>query len=119
MIGKCVFDLIFRVNIWQGEFPKVNTVDDGYYSTCPVDRFMQNDYKLYNIVGNVWEWTDSLWDDKVTINDDTNLDNLERVKKGGSYMCHKSYCYRYRCAARSSNTANSSAGNLGFRCAHS
>lgn len=105
---------LIRLNIWQGEFPDENTADDGYVSTCPVDRFKQNDYDLYNMVGNVWEWTESKWNIDA---DDTDLDTVERVKKGGSYLCHKSFCYRYRCAARSSNTADSSAGNLGFRCA--
>ena len=61
-------------------------------------------------MGNVWEWTQDLW-----LSDDKSS-NPNRVKKGGSYLCHKTYCYRYRCAARSQNTADSSAGNLGFRC---
>ncbi|ALC44074.1 CG7049 [Drosophila busckii] len=99
------------LNIWQGEFPDGNTADDGYQFTCPVTKFRQNNYDLYNMVGNVWEWTADLWQA-----DDTS-ETPNRVKKGGSYMCHKSYCYRYRCAARSQNTEDSSAGNLGFRCA--
>lgn len=66
------------------------------------------------MVGNVWEWTESKWNENA---DEIDLETVERVKKGGSYLCHKSFCYRYRCAARSSNTADSSAGNLGFRCA--
>ncbi|GLV38750.1 uncharacterized protein CBL_05749 [Carabus blaptoides fortunei] len=94
-------------NIWQGEFPLSNTLDDGYLSTCPVDKFLQNNFGLYNMAGNVWEWTQDMW-----------LKNPdERVKKGGSFLCHESYCWRYRCAARSQNTKDSSAGNLGFRCA--
>jgi formylglycine-generating enzyme len=100
------------LNIWQGEFPDNNTKDDGYESTCPVDKFRQNDFDLYNIVGNVWEWVDDIWDKREERNENPN-----RVKKGGSYLCHKSYCYRYRCAARSQNTQDSSAGNLSFRCA--
>lgn len=76
-----------------------------------MDQFPQNIYDLYNIVGNVWEWTQDLWS-----KDDTSP-NPNRVKKGGSYLCHETYCYRYRCAARSQNTEDSSAGNLGFRCA--
>lgn len=108
-----------RANIWQGEFPNNNTVDDGYFSTCPVNRFKQNDYNMYNIVGNVWEWTSSLWNVNISVHHDTRMETAERVKKGGSYLCHESYCFRYRCAARSSNTADSSAGNLGFRCAQS
>ncbi|XP_017136343.1 formylglycine-generating enzyme [Drosophila miranda] len=99
------------LNIWQGDFPDGNTADDGYEGTCPVDRYRQNVYDLYNMVGNVWEWTADLWDTS-DVSESPN-----RVKKGGSYLCHKSYCFRYRCAARSQNTEDSSAGNLGFRCA--
>lgn len=108
---------MLRTNIWQGEFPDQNTADDGYKSTCPVNQFRQNDFDLYNIVGNVWEWTDSFWKENDSTKTGSQLETVERVKKGGSYLCHKSYCYRYRCAARSSNTADSSAANLGFRCA--
>lgn len=106
-----------RLNIWQGEFPHTNTAEDGYLSTCPVDAFHQNDYDLYNILGNVWEWTDTFWSPTDAEKSDLNWETVERVKKGGSYLCHEAYCYRYRCAARSQNTADSSAGNLGFRCA--
>uniref|UniRef100_A0A182TB91 Sulfatase-modifying factor enzyme-like domain-containing protein n=1 Tax=Anopheles maculatus TaxID=74869 RepID=A0A182TB91_9DIPT len=107
------------MNIWQGKFPDNNLVDDGCDTTCPVSSFRQNPFNLYNIVGNVWEWTADLWDPKEAINQRTNpgSDPPNRVKKGGSYLCHESYCYRYRCAARSQNTEDSSAGNLGFRCA--
>lgn len=92
--------------------------EDGYQSTCPVDQFRQNDFDLYNIVGNVWEWTSTFWNDENESElTEQQLETVERVKKGGSYLCHQSYCYRYRCASRSSNTADSSAGNLGFRCA--
>lgn len=108
-----------RVNIWQGDFPDKNTADDGFTSTCPVKQFRQNEYDLYNIVGNVWEWTDTLWNTESLNEVNDQSPNPERVKKGGSYLCHESYCYRYRCAARSQNTEDSSAGNLGFRCARS
>lgn len=102
------------MNIWQGEFPEGNLKEDGYEGTCPVDSYQpQNSYELYNIVGNVWEWTADYWDDREV----GQVEAPQRVKKGGSYMCHKSYCYRYRCAARSQNTEDSSSGNLGFRCA--
>ncbi|CAH2230522.1 formylglycine-generating enzyme [Pararge aegeria] len=95
-------------NIWQGTFPNHNSVKDGYIGTNPVHLFPQNDLGLCNIAGNVWEWTKDSWSE----------DNIkEKVKKGGSYLCHRSYCYRYRCSARSHNTDDSSAGNLGFRCA--
>lgn len=100
------------MNIWQGDFPDGNTVEDGDVSTCPVDKYRQNEFDLYNIVGNAWDWTSDLWSA-----DDVSKENPDRVKKGGSYLCHKSYCYRYRCAARSQNSQDSSAGNLSFRCA--
>uniref|UniRef100_A0A182RQ01 Sulfatase-modifying factor enzyme-like domain-containing protein n=1 Tax=Anopheles funestus TaxID=62324 RepID=A0A182RQ01_ANOFN len=106
------------MNIWQGEFPEKNLVEDGCETTCPVSSFRQNPFDLYNIVGNVWEWTADLWDPKeAAIQRSPSSDPPNRVKKGGSYLCHESYCYRYRCAARSQNTEDSSAGNLGFRCA--
>lgn len=94
-------------NIWQGEFPHVNTAEDGFIFTCPVDEFPPNKFGLYNMAGNVWEWTSDNW-----LNDPDS-----KVKKGGSFLCHESYCWRYRCAARSFNTKDSSASNLGFRCA--
>ncbi|KAK9709399.1 Sulfatase-modifying factor enzyme 1 [Popillia japonica] len=94
-------------NIWQGEFPQKNTAEDGYEATAPVSEFPSNGFGLHNMAGNVWEWTADSW------RNDTEL----RVKKGGSYLCHESYCWRYRCAARSHNTKDSSASNLGFRCA--
>lgn len=100
------------MNIFQGSFPDENTAEDGDVSTCPVDKYRQNDYDLFNMIGNAWEWTSDVWSER-----DIGKENPERVKKGGSYLCHKSYCYRYRCAARSQNTQDSSAGNLSFRCA--
>ncbi|EHB06121.1 Sulfatase-modifying factor 1 [Heterocephalus glaber] len=108
-------------NLWQGEFPMTNTGEDGFQGTAPVDAFPPNGYGLYNIVGNVWEWTSDWWtiyhSVEETLNPKGPPSGKDRVKKGGSYMCHKSYCYRYRCAARSQNTPDSSASNLGFRCA--
>ncbi|XP_070504175.1 formylglycine-generating enzyme [Chironomus tepperi] len=100
------------MNIWQGDFPESNTAEDGYVGTCPVDKFRQNDFDVYNIIGNAWEWVSDLWDPAKG-----ETENPDRVKKGGSYLCHKSHCYRYRCAARSQNSQDSSAGNLSFRCA--
>lgn len=56
-----VLPLIFRANIWQGEFPDTNTGEDGYIGTCPVTEFPANAFHLHNIVGNVWEWTADWW----------------------------------------------------------
>ncbi|KAG8436075.1 hypothetical protein GDO86_007251 [Hymenochirus boettgeri] len=110
-------------NVWQGEFPTQNTGEDGYVQTSPVTAFSANGYGLYNMVGNAWEWTSDWWNTHHTADETTNpkgpSSGKDKVKKGGSYMCHKSYCYRYRCAARSQNTPDSSASNLGFRCAAS
>ncbi|XP_050537325.1 formylglycine-generating enzyme [Daktulosphaira vitifoliae] len=110
-----------RANIWQGDFPIKNTVEDGWATTAPVNEFIPNGYGLYNMIGNVWEWTSDFWNthhiQKFTKNPKGPHNGKEKIKKGGSYLCHKDHCYRYRCAARSQNTADSSASNLGFRCA--
>uniref|UniRef100_A0A4W4FBR9 Sulfatase-modifying factor enzyme-like domain-containing protein n=2 Tax=Electrophorus electricus TaxID=8005 RepID=A0A4W4FBR9_ELEEL len=108
-------------NLWQGDFPNHNTAEDGYFHTSPVKSFPANKFGLYDMVGNAWEWTADWWNVHHTRDQQRNPKGpetgTEKVKKGGSYMCHKSYCYRYRCAARSQNTPDSSASNLGFRCA--
>jgi formylglycine-generating enzyme len=108
-------------NVWQGKFPKTNTKEDGYIGTAPVSAFPPNDYGLYNMVGNVWEWC-SDWFAK-SVRDRGGRTNPQgpktgefRVMRGGSYLCHASYCNRYRVAARSKNTPDSSSGNIGFRC---
>ncbi|MCJ7841280.1 formylglycine-generating enzyme family protein [Lederbergia sp. NSJ-179] len=110
-----------QCNIWQGKFPVKNTKADGYLSTCPVDSFSPNGYGLYNIVGNVWEWCDDWFSpkyhfDPITHNPKGPTTGTNKSMRGGSYLCHKSYCNRYRVAARSSNTPDSSTGNIGFRC---
>ena len=113
------------MNIWGGEFPPTdsNSDEDGYVGTAPVCSYPANRYGLYNMAGNVWEWVSDWWKIRHTQNDQQDPtgppSGKEKVKKGGSYLCHKKYCYRYRCAARSQNTPDSSAGNLGFRCAKS
>jgi sulfatase modifying factor 1 len=110
-----------RCNIWQGEFPRRNTVEDGYYGTAPVRAFPPNGYGLYNIAGNVWEWCADWFarDAAQGPREDPKgaAFGTHRVIRGGSYLCHASYCHRYRVAARSSNTPDSSTGNMGFRCA--
>jgi formylglycine-generating enzyme required for sulfatase activity len=96
-----------RMNVFQGEFPGHDTGADGWVGTCPVGSFPPNGFGLHETTGNVWEWCA----------DRFAAGRVERVMRGGSYLCHDSYCWRYRCAARSANTVDSSAGNIGFRMA--
>jgi formylglycine-generating enzyme required for sulfatase activity len=93
-----------RMNVWQGSFPADNSCADGFYGTCPADAFPPNGYGLRNVTGNVWEWCAD-WFSPTT-----------KASRGGSYLCHRSYCRRYRVAARNQLTPDSSTGNVGFRC---
>merc|ERR1712168_463084 len=111
-----------KMNFFQGKFPTTDLGTDGYYSTCPVTTFgAQTKTGLRNIVGNTWEWVADWWTTTHTSSPKNNpigpTSGTDKVKKGGSYMCSTDYCYRHRCGARSSNTPDSSASNLGFRCA--
>jgi len=112
-----------RMNVWQGEFPEHNTGDDGYVGTAPVDAYEPNGYGLFNPTGNVWEWCADWFSPDYHTTDAYDTSNPEgppegeaRVMRGGSYLCHESWCNRYRVAARSQNTSRSSTGNIGFRC---
>jgi formylglycine-generating enzyme required for sulfatase activity len=110
----------YLCNVWQGEFPDVNTAADGYAATSPVDAFPPNGHGLYSVTGNTWEWCLDFW--HTTFSAAPSSDPLgppsgdARVMKGGSFLCHLSYCNRYRPAARTRNTPDSAASNIGFRC---
>lgn len=106
-----------RCNIWQGTFPTKNTADDGYRGTAPADAYPPNGYGLHNVSGNVWEMCHDQWRTDSAAAQQHPEGEVRRVMRGGSYLCHHSYCNRYRVAARSSNGVDSSSGNQGFRLA--
>ncbi|WP_088042635.1 formylglycine-generating enzyme family protein [Bacillus sp. EAC] len=109
-------------NIWQGQFPNDNQALDGYEGTAPARSFTPNNFGLYNVSGNIWEWCSDWFSPTYHLQDTRENpkgipSGTSKVIRGGSYLCHESYCNRYRVAARSSNTPDSSTGNMGFRCA--
>ena len=122
-----------RCNVFQGRFPERDTAADGYAGTCPVDAFAPNGFGLRNVCGNVWEWCADWFSPDWHAPDrpETRRDpagpaadaaprdangQRRKVQKGGSYLCHRSYCNRYRPGARTANAPDSSTGNAGFRC---
>lgn len=111
-----------HANIWQGHFPTHNAAEDGFPGTAPVRSFPPNEFGLYEVAGNVWEWCADWWSAAYHVtgpraDPQGPPSGSSRVMRGGSYLCHASYCNRYRVAARSANTPDSSTGNLGFRVA--
>jgi formylglycine-generating enzyme required for sulfatase activity len=105
-------------NIWQGRFPDLNTAADGYLTTAPARSFAANGFGLYNMVGNVWEWTSEpfrIRSLKRNVKDRLKTMQGYKLGKGGSFLCHRSYCYRYRIAARSGTSPDSSTTHQGFR----
>ena len=120
-----------KANTWQGLFPFFNTKEDGYIGTAPVGSFAANGYSLYDITGNVWEWTSDWYqinrEGNAHSHNPTGADQAEsfdprkpddgalHVIKGGSYLCAKNYCSRYRPAARESQSPDTGTTHIGFR----
>ena len=125
-----------RANTWQGEFPWQNLVTDGYEGTAPVGSFPPNDYGLYDMAGNVWQWTTDWYREHGQIQQscctphnprggerdasfDPQMPDIRiprKVTKGGSYLCAPNYCRRYRPAARMAQPIDTAICHLGFRC---
>jgi formylglycine-generating enzyme required for sulfatase activity len=125
-------------NTWQGEFPWQNLKTDGYERTSPIGAFPSNGYGLYDMAGNVWEWTSDVFrsrhpdevasacciprNPRVESAGDGNVPDASgapfprRVIKGGSHLCARNYCFRYRPAARQGETVETSTCHIGFRC---
>lgn len=109
-------------NIWQGEFPDFDSAEDGYSAPAPVDAFPPNGFGFQVITGNVWEWCSDWFSPDFHLlathkNPVGPRNGQVKSMRGGSYLCHASYCNRYRVAARTANTPDSATTNIGFRCA--
>ena len=131
--GNIVENLSSKVNSWEGEFPVSNSKADGFEKSAPVKSFPPNDFGLYEISGNVWEWTSDWYNvnyyltlasqKNISFNPkgaDTafNPNNpllSEKIIKGGSFLCNSSYCASYRVSARMATDPDSSLEHLGFR----
>ena len=108
----------FPCNIWQGTFPTDNQAQDGHYGTAPAAAFSPNGYGLYQMCGNVWEWTSQIFKTR-SLSKQLQRHHADKkghkITKGGSFLCHNSYCYRYRIAARTTNSPESTTSHQGFR----
>lgn len=95
-----------KANTWQGQFPEEDTGADGYRGLAPVARFAPNKLGLFDLIGNVWEWTSTPWSKEPP---------ARRVIKGGSYLCSSTFCRRYRAGARQPQEEDLATCHLGFR----
>ncbi|WP_294904431.1 formylglycine-generating enzyme family protein [Tatumella sp. UBA2305] len=112
-------------NTWQGRFPWENLAEDGFTGTSPVMSYPANGYGLFDMTGNVWEWTSSRFTPNHASSSPHNCCTPERVVnitgqrnvvKGGSHLCAPNYCLRYRPAARQGQTLDTATSHIGFRC---
>jgi len=121
------------VNSWEGEFPVSNTQADGFEKSAPVKSFPPNDFGLYEISGNVWEWTSDWYNvnyyailaSKAEVSSNpkgaesaynpNNPQISEKIIRGGSFLCNASYCASYRVSSRMATDPNTSLEHLGFR----
>lgn len=107
-----------HANTWTGTFPVRNTAADGFRTTSPVGHFGETPLGLTDMGGNVWEWTADWYRSYADRNTPfTPTATSERVQRGGSFLCHPSYCHGYRVSARSHSTPETSLFHVGFRCA--
>ncbi len=112
----------FRANTWQGEFPESDRKEDGFSGVAPVKSFAPNGYGLYDVTGNVWEWSHDWFDPNYyamspTHNPQGPEQGGQKVQRGGSWLCSSNYCQGYRVASRMNTDRDSGLNNLGFRCA--
>lgn len=123
---ELVMDNQYMANTWQGNFPRENEATDGYVGTAPVYTYTPNVFGLYQMIGNTWEWcanpsdmllsqftklsADDIWENHVAPSD------ADYAIRGGSFLCHHTYCKRYRVAARNHNSGSSTSSNTSFRC---
>lgn len=128
-------------NYWQGQFPHVNTIEDGWERTSPVRSFKANGFGLHDMIGNCWEWTADWWSLPDPTKEQQGIKSCcvvsnprggvlrnsfdpaqpgikigRKVLKGGSHLCAKNYCRRYRPAARHPEMIDTSTSHIGFRC---